>query len=1277
MSKLNKIRKAVVATGLTVSTTVWLFSAALLVPSVALAYANGDLLKDASSANIYVINNGVKVWVRSAAVFEGCGYTWASIKTVSDLTSVSTADLIKNASNPDVYRLEKNFKRKLASIEIFNSYTLDWNKVATVCNNVLDSYSIAPLIQQTGTADIYWVKDDTLKHKMTSWESFTEHGFNIADVIGINAMEMGSYTAGDAVYATPVVPPVTGGLTVALASDNPGGTYIPKGAANVTYLKFNLANGTASAATVDSIVVTRKDVGAAADFTNVYLYEGDNRLTSGRTISSQTQQATFPNLNLSVAANSTKTLSVVAEMSSTATAADVNYLEISQKADISTTATIDGSFPIKGNPMIISAQSVGLVTIAASGTPASPYVGDKGAEVARFQLTASSAEDIEVRRIILTNGGSTASANLTNIKLYRGTDVVAEAASMTGDRASLVLTTPYLIVKGQNKIFSVTADVTGRPSETIILYIDYTTDVYATGKTYGGGVRVTNSFASSNAATLTLLGGVVTVSFDGPVAANVKTTANDVHMLDFGITAAKNVEVRSTKVYICWDTGGNGTYNDLTTNALSEINDVKIIERTTGGVVAGGTDGSGFSIETSTSGACPNSTLAAYKTWTDYYDVNEATTRNLAVSLDLAVSSYLTAADKIKVVLDDYADANDVKYRDVNNYVATADVVPSTNIVGNEMTIASASLTAAAAATPVSNTYVKNASANALGIIWTAGEAKGVKLTALTLTAYVHSTSATTNLKKSTDGTVTSQTLIAEVSLYNDDGTLISGPKSVVSGLATFSGLNWPVAAGSSKRMIIKVKIGSNTPQQGAADYAAFDISATTHASLEDDDGNSVTFSSTGINGTLTTVTTANDTMNSPKVVLTISSGGALYVTPASDTPVANLVIMGTAGSVTTKTTGAVLMSKFQVAATNVEDFMVKTITLNNASSTPGNYDDNINSVVIEYPKDAAGTLETKYTSLATGEAKFTECNFFVPKNGTAYLNVYAHMSTLSEGADSGDLPALSWVRNLTSANEFKAIGQGSGTTYVDTSASMFFDGTAGTGVDEAVAGSAMTIRQTKPSFAAVTTQGTLTEGVQTLFEFAITADAKYDVYVKKLRFDVLVTDAATSSALTVGGSNWGLYNKTLDPSFALNLAAAADAFSNNSATSSPSYTNNASAQALLVEPNSEVTISKGTTYTFALRTNVASVSTVTTEIDRVGIRLTSEADTNIRTGALTYGDADLLKIAATAVSYAWSDGSAGAASHSATIGSSSSDWTNGYQITILPSDYRYLKSNL
>lgn len=162
-------------------------------------YSDGTLIKVTNDPNIYIINNNVKVWVRSVEVFDNCGYNWNNLTTVASLDAVSTADLIKKADNPDVYRLEKNFKRKLAAIEIFNSYNLDWNKIATVCSYVFNSYNLAPLIRGQNSADIYnaTISDGKLmRYRFTSMAAFTKFGMQTRDIITVNQLELDSYTEG-------------------------------------------------------------------------------------------------------------------------------------------------------------------------------------------------------------------------------------------------------------------------------------------------------------------------------------------------------------------------------------------------------------------------------------------------------------------------------------------------------------------------------------------------------------------------------------------------------------------------------------------------------------------------------------------------------------------------------------------------------------------------------------------------------------------------------------------------------------------------------------------------------------------------------------------------------------------------------------------------------------------------------------------------------------------------------------------------------------------------
>ena len=171
-------------------------TASTLLPASATNKLGYTLMKG-SSADVWVVQNGLKTLVRSLDVFNSSGYGSATIKTVSNtsLNAVATASLIKAADNPDVYLLANNFKRKLASIEIFNSYKLDWNKISTLSQSVMNSFSYAPIYKHG--VDLLWRDANNVLHKFATMTAFSANGYNTRDLITINDSEYGSFALGE------------------------------------------------------------------------------------------------------------------------------------------------------------------------------------------------------------------------------------------------------------------------------------------------------------------------------------------------------------------------------------------------------------------------------------------------------------------------------------------------------------------------------------------------------------------------------------------------------------------------------------------------------------------------------------------------------------------------------------------------------------------------------------------------------------------------------------------------------------------------------------------------------------------------------------------------------------------------------------------------------------------------------------------------------------------------------------------------------------------------
>ncbi|MEK6837595.1 MAG: hypothetical protein AABX69_03005, partial [Nanoarchaeota archaeon] len=194
--------------------------------------------------------------------------------------------------------------------------------------------------------------------------------------------------------ATPAAAPApTGALTAAVASDSPAAAVIPQGASSAVVLKFGLTAG-AAAQTVTGVTLKAVGVGSANDFSAIYLYDGATRLTSGRTLASQTRQTEFAALSVAVAAGSTKTLSVVVDIAATgtATSGDTHSFQITALA---TTASVAG-LPVTGATHSIGAQSVSTVTLTRGTDPANPTIGQTGTAIGEFRLTAG-VNDVEVR----------------------------------------------------------------------------------------------------------------------------------------------------------------------------------------------------------------------------------------------------------------------------------------------------------------------------------------------------------------------------------------------------------------------------------------------------------------------------------------------------------------------------------------------------------------------------------------------------------------------------------------------------------------------------------------------------------------------------------------------------------------------------------------------------------------------------------------------------------------------------------------------------------------
>jgi hypothetical protein len=460
---------------------------------------------------------------------------------------------------------------------------------------------------------------------------------------------------------------------------------------------------------------------------NVYLYDGADRLTSGKSVNSTTNTAIFSNLDLDIDAGETKTLTLklTTGTSNAYTAATEAAFEIAEAEAVDAgESEVSGDFPVQADKFGISATNGGSVTIEKNGTITNPKVGEDDVAIAKFKM-ASSVESAKVEQLGLIVTGTVSNDAVKNLELYvSGTDepLATVDALNASDIAVFTLETPYEIVKGETKSFTVKADFdVGRSGDTVFVYVDETTDVVAIGGTYGYGMLVvtntattgydgTTTTCSATAGTCsysTMEGGDVTVTSNGPVTSTYGLGSDDVHLMDFSLVSVSNITVKNWPVHVVTNSTAAGATGLMTAASVANYTDIKIVNTDTGETLMGPIDSTSMYTTAYatvvTEGAATDND--GYYLFSDEFDMSAGEELNLALTMDIAngASTGETIYGAIEL------GATYPQMKDTNNKTVTnsSSLVPASTLTGKTMTLATPSLTLSLAAVPASKTFVK------------------------------------------------------------------------------------------------------------------------------------------------------------------------------------------------------------------------------------------------------------------------------------------------------------------------------------------------------------------------------------------------------------------------------------------------------------------------------------------------------------------------------------------------------------------------------------------
>lgn len=1208
----------------------------------------GSLIKMNGLSSVYYLGADGKRYVfPNAPVYFSWYKDFSGVVTISqselesyplaaNITMRPGTRLVKITTNPKVYAVEPGGILRAIPDEAAAKalYGDNWNKrVSDVADAFFTNYRTGnplaanevpagSLVKNAGNATVYYF-DGTNYRSIANEAAFNANRFSFDNVLTIsNAITAGGTTITANEFANPdssatgqgTQPGQGTGLTVALSTDTPASATIPSNSSHVVFTKFNITASSDGAVVLDTIKVKRSGVGPYNDISGVYLYDGDVRLTNRKTFTSDTNEAEFSALNYTIPAGTTKTFSIVADIGNNKTGN--HALGIASASAITATggAVISGSFPVMGNMMSLSATAAGTATIEPVTTGLTdPTIGDTNVAVASFKIETD--EDSYFNSITLKQDGTLATNLLSNFKLYQGSTEVPVSYTINNRRVTLILNTPFKMLSGASKIFTVKADISSNAEtgKDIVFFVDTNADLLVTSDAYGFGLAtdITKYDTAAKSKTLTLKGGSVTISNGSAPAHDVKTDSTGVELARVTLKSnADTVEIQKMTAYIkstevTYNGDDFGTYRDVNQNGDYDsatdtllLRNIKIKDATTGQTLASAkaiTDADNW-----TADADVDTELTF--TWTDYFTVAKGASRTLIIVADIHSAQVSGVKYTAKF---DFRSGNFIVKDSQDNTVT--DIVPASIISGNPVTTRTSSLTVSRASSPESRTVVKGSTVDALGMIWSAGTGAGndIRVSALTLDTYVDADVDGTYAFK-TEGGVNAQDLVQQVELYVD-GVKIAGPVSVdTNGRAVFDssdfvGGYYTVPAGTNKTVIVRAIASTNAPYGGNDDRFAFTMDAD-DITAEDANGSvTATVSGTDVNGT-----------TNPVVGITVTGAGTITVAIDSGRPDAQIIIAGAPIEQE--------LSRIKLTATK-ENFLVDKLTAQ--VNEAGSYDD------VEYLKlyDSAGAPLSGNVSLdSDGEATFSGLSINVVRGVDTVLVIKGKIAAIGErtvatdgtagvGADTGDPLTISIE---TTAGKFNAIGV----------SSSVVDDTA-----DAAPGETMVVRKAKPSIAMSNLPVTsLANGTVTLYKFTVAADFN-DVVVKAIKPAITINDSDDGGELKVTTGTVYLYDVTSGET-QLN-------------------TTGVDANALIeIDDSKVVTVAKGTSRTFEIRGTVAGVETG----DSINIRINKD------TAALSEGT----EIAAKAIAdpnnkFIWSDKSAD------TNGVASKEWINSYLLTNWP----------
>ncbi|MFA5080078.1 MAG: hypothetical protein WC472_00430 [Candidatus Paceibacterota bacterium] len=288
-------------------------------------------------------------------------------------------------------------------------------------------------------------------------------------------------------------PIYNGLLSVIVSYDNPGVTTLVAGQANADLAHFTFTNGSNTEARITNMELRRIGISGDSILKNVYLFDGNTRLTDSASVSSGV--ISFNNVYgvFTVPAGGTRIISVKSDIDTGTSGQTVGISLNSIYSNIQTSA----SLPLNGNINTIASATLASVSVSnvqPSGSPTADSTSGVRIWEATFNINN---KNVRFTKLALKQINSISSSDIRNFRLLIDGSEVAYSDIL--DSNNYITFTFDRILNTGTRNVKVLADIYGGSSRSIQLSLRSSADIDVKDNDYGVSVAPTGLPATAGA----------------------------------------------------------------------------------------------------------------------------------------------------------------------------------------------------------------------------------------------------------------------------------------------------------------------------------------------------------------------------------------------------------------------------------------------------------------------------------------------------------------------------------------------------------------------------------------------------------------------------------------------------------------------------------------------------------------------------------------------------------------------------------------------------------